>query len=372
MPEVLHLLLGKDVAGRIEHRGGRLTLRYEREWQHAPRAYPLSTSMPLVLSEHPDEVVRPFLQGLLPDDPEVRRRWGRRFGVSANNPFSLLTHVGEDCPGACRFVRDDRLRTVTEGTDDRVEWLSDDDMELRIAELEADRADWLPERHGGYFSLAGAQSKFAALRTPDGRWGIPHGNLATSHIIKPAMTGLPGILENERDTLRAAAEAGLEVARTEVLTWGVRSALAVQRYDRSRAGDGSLSRIHQEDLCQALGVPPDQKYQNEGGPSPADIARVLRDHSTRPETDVQSVFDWLRFSHEHASTDGHAKNVALLIEPEGQVRLAPFYDMASMHPYADQIHPRELRMAMKVGGEYRWHAVRARHWERLREEMGLG
>lgn len=372
MPEVLHLLLGQDVAGRIEQQDGRLTLRYETEWQRAPLAYPLSTAMPLVLTEHRDEAVRPFLQGLLPDDPEVRRRWGRRFGVSGNNPFSILSHVGEDCAGACRFVREERLRTVAEGTDDRVEWLSDDDMETRIAELEADRTDWLLARHGGYFSLAGAQAKFAVLQAPDGRWGIPHGLVATSHIIKPAIPGLPGILENEQDTLRAAADTGLSVASAEVRSWGARRALVVKRYDRRRAGDGTLKRIHQEDLCQALGMPPDQKYQNEGGPSPADIARVLRDHSTRPEADVQSVFDWLRFSHEQASTDGHAKNVSLLIEPEGQVRLAPIYDMASMHPYADQIHPRELRMAMKVGGEYRWHAVRDRHWERLRDEMGLG
>ena len=66
------------------------------------------------------------------------------------------------------------------------------------------------------------------------------------------------------------------------------------------------------------------------------------------------------------------KAQAILIEPEGRVRLAPFYDMASMLPYLDDVHPRELRMSMKIGGEYRWDAVRDRHWERVREEMGLG
>ena len=372
MADVLHLLLGDALAGRIEQSDGRLILRYESAWRRSPEAYPLSTSMPLVQEAHGDAVVRPFLQGLLPDDPEVRRRWGRRFGVSANNPFSLLGHVGEDCPGACRFVREDRLRGVLDGAEDRVEWLTNEDMEARIAELEADRAAWLPARHGGYFSLAGAQSKFAVLRASDGRWGVPHGRIATSHIVKPAIAGFPGILENERETLRAAAAHGLAVVSAEVLAWGERSALVVDRYDRRIRTDGRLDRIHQEDLCQALAVSPDRKYQSEGGPGPADVARVLRDHSTRPEADVRSVFEWLRFSHEHASTDGHAKNLALLIEPEGQVRLAPFYDMASMHPYAAEVHPRQLRMSMKIGGEYRWHTIRDEHWDRLREEMGVG
>ncbi len=371
MAEVLHLLFGDDYGGRIEQQNGRVRLIYDEGWRRNPRAYPLSTRMPLVLPEHGDDALRPFLQGLLPDDPEVRRRWGRDFGVSGNNAFALLAHVGEDCPGACRFVREDRLDAATLGDDDRIDWLAESALEERVAEIEADRSRWYPPRHRGYFSLAGAQAKFALLRGEDGRWGIPQGRIPTSHIVKPAIPGLPGILENERDTLRAARDAGLTTAPAEIVEWGERRALVVERYDRRRRADGTLARVHQEDFCQALGVPPDRKYQNEGGPSPAEVARVLRDYSVRPEEDVRAVHRWLRFSVEYACTDGHGKNLSLLIEPEGQVRLAPFYDMASMLPYGDHIGERELRMSMKIGGEYHRHAIGPRHWDRLREELGL-
>ena len=36
--------------------------------------------------------------------------------------------------------------------------------------------------------------------------------------------------------------------------------------DRAVTADG-VARIHQEDFCQALGVPPERKYAGEGGPT---------------------------------------------------------------------------------------------------------
>ncbi|MDT8370027.1 MAG: HipA N-terminal domain-containing protein, partial [Longimicrobiales bacterium] len=197
--KLLHLLLGDAYAGRITQESGRLELTYDEEWRSHPAAFPLSTSMPLVVRSHPDEKLRPFLMGLLPDDPAVRRRWATRFGASANNPFSLLSHVGEECPGACRFVTTERLDAVLAGESDGVHWLDDDELEARVLHLEQDRAAWISDSDPGYFSLAGAQAKFA-VRREGGRWGIPTGGRATSHIVKPAIPGFPGILENELST----------------------------------------------------------------------------------------------------------------------------------------------------------------------------
>ncbi len=369
MPDILHLLLGDSYAGRLEQEKGEPRLIYDRAWLDHPLAYPLSTSMPLAGRSFESGRVRPFLEGLLPDDPEVRRRWGLKFGVSHNNPFGLLAHVGEDCPGACRFVTEERFDGARTGSRDHITWLSEDEMAARITELEADRTAWLGQSaNRGYFSLAGAQSKFAVLKEGD-RWGIPAGRIPTTHIIKPAIPGLPGILENEHETLEAARDAGLDVVNTKIGHWKDKSALVIERYDRQVDDQGRIVRIHQEDLCQTLSVPPSRKYQNEGGPSPAQIASVLRDVSVRPGADLDALQRWLRFSVEVASTDGHAKNLSLLIEPEGQIRLAPFYDMISMLPYPEVEHPMKLKMAMKIGGEYRRTAIGDRHWERLAGEM---
>ncbi len=64
--------------------------------------------------------------------------------------------------------------------------------------------------------------------------------------------------------------------------------------------------------------------------------------------------------------DAHAKNLALLHEPEG-TRLAPFYDIVCTQVY------RGLRraMAMSYGGEYRPAYIRTRHWERFAADLGL-
>ncbi|MFO8026398.1 MAG: HipA N-terminal domain-containing protein, partial [Opitutales bacterium] len=93
----------------------RLTFAYSQEWQENPNAFPVSLSMPLVADEYSDPVIRPFISGLLPDDPEVLKRWGRRFQVSPQNPFRLLAHVGEECAGAIQFIPSESLS----------EWLSD-------------------------------------------------------------------------------------------------------------------------------------------------------------------------------------------------------------------------------------------------------
>lgn len=68
----------------------------------------------------------------------------------------------------------------------------------------------------------------------------------------------------------------VRAAVTAVLRFDDQTAIAVRRYDRLWS-DGRWLRVHQEDLCQALGVPPMNKYQNEGGPSPERIVGLLRD-----------------------------------------------------------------------------------------------
>jgi len=130
-----------------------------------------------------------------------------------------------------------------------------------------------------------------------------------------------------------------------------------------------LQRVHQEDLCQALSVPPDRKYQRQGGPSAGRIARLLREvmpaqvaeQAVRQFTDAL-IWNWLI-----GGTDAHAKDYSLLLSGR-QVRLAPLHDIASILPYG--FDERELRMAMKVGGRYALRAGRS-PWPRAADELGL-
>ena len=368
MTDSLVVVLDDAVAGTLTRlRGGRLRFEYDDEYRRRPNATPLSVSMPTQVRSHPDGVIAPWLWGLLPDNEAVLARWARQFHASASSPFSMLaTPIGHDCAGAVRFASPEDLSDLL-ARPGEVAWLSGEEVAERLRELKRDSTAWLGQAFTGQFSLAGAQAK-TALLLRDGRWGVPTGSIPTSHILKPAVSGLDDHDLNEHLCLDAARRAGLTVASTRVAQFADESAIVVYRYDR-RTGDGEVRRIHQEDLCQALGVPPSRKYQNQGGPGPKEIIRLFR-QAMAPRVADEAIWrfvDALAWNWLIAGTDAHAKNYSLLIAAN-EVRLAPLYDVASALPYGT--HERKLRFAMKIGGDYGVHPYR-NTWPAAARGLGL-
>jgi serine/threonine-protein kinase HipA len=216
--------------------------------------------MPIQVKSHSHQQIDPWLWGLLPDNDAVLRRWARDFQVSPSSAFSLLsTPIGEDCAGAVRFALPDKLERVL-GRDGEVTWLDEDEVAQWLRELREDSTAWLGRSFTGQFSLAGAQAK-TALLLDENRWGVPSGAIPTTHILKPAVTGLDDHDLNEHLCLEAARCARLVAARSTIAQFGDETAVVVTRYDRVAAAEGAIVRVHQEDLCQALGVPPSHRYQ---------------------------------------------------------------------------------------------------------------
>jgi serine/threonine-protein kinase HipA len=164
-----------------------------------------------------------------------------------------------------------------------------------------------------------------------------------------------------------AADLGLPVASSRVVRFEDEVAIVVERFDRQVSGR-SILRVHQEDLCQALGVPPVLKYEADGGPGAKAIADLLRQHSRSAEEDVDGFVQALIFSWLVGGTDAHAKNFSILIGAEARVRLAPLYDVASALPYRE-VPLQKLKLAMKIGGKYRLREIGPRQWERLAMEL---
>lgn len=371
MSDGLFLFSGGDIVGRVirEPRRGRLTFRYEPEWLSHPESFPLSLSMPLTAIEHRHDVIEAFLWGLLPDNDGVLRRWGTRFQVSPKNAFALLAHVGEDCAGAIQFVRPEKLEAWSKGPPKgKVDWLGRAELNERIALLLRDHAATRSGSDVGQFSLAGAQPKIALFHDPvNKRWGIPSASMPTTHILKPATGAFDGFAENEHFCLRLARECGLATASSAVEYFRECPVIVVERYDRIRRGRQVL-RIHQEDFCQALGRPPQQKYQSEGGPSAAEILGLIRQYSSNRAEDEAQFIDALLLGWLIGATDAHAKNFSLLIAPGGQVRLAPLYDLSSALAYPKQVDLRRASLAMKIGGAYRLREIGRRQWEKFAVE----
>ena len=245
-----------------------------------------------------------------------------------------------------------------------------------IERLRADEAAWSQGSADAAFSLGGAQAK-TALRYYDGRWWQPYDDSPTTHILKPGVGRFPDTDIVEHVSQRAAVLSGIDAAGTECVTVRGRRALLVTRYDRLPGRAGEYRRVHQEDLCQALGVSAARKYQKDQGPDVARVAGLLWASSSDPETDVRLFRDALIYNWIIVGPDAHAKNYGLLLDRD-EVRLAPLYDVCSILPYRDEIVPgrtvpvSRLKLAMKIGRDYTIHRADYRAaWERTSKALGL-
>jgi serine/threonine-protein kinase HipA len=322
---------------------------------------PISTSMPIVRRHYTHKAIAPYLWGLLPDNPDVIARWAREAQVSERNISGLLDHVGADAAGAFRFAYDpESLGPESQRSHTP---LTEAEVARRLRDLGADSSRWHPTNEEGRWSLAGAQAKIALAWIDGIGWAEPDGDTPSTHIFKPAIAGHEHFEVNEHLCLATADRLGLVAARTRVARFEDQQVVVVERYDRQ---PGGTVRIHQEDMCQALGHHPSEKYQSDGGPAPADIVRRLRQVSTSPEEDVDRFLLALGFNWLIVGPDAHAKNYSLLIA-DNVIRLAPLYDIASALPYLD-VHVKKRRLAMKIGSSYKPDQIGSAHFERLAEE----
>ncbi|MCP3367670.1 HipA domain-containing protein [Bradyrhizobium cajani] len=367
MAELIALLDGTEVGRVRSDARGRLTFVYENAWRNAEGACPLSLSMPLAAEEHGPATVQAFLWSCILTTSRCSSAGPRNFRYR-RNVFALISNVGENCAGAIQFVTPDRLQALKTGKDDKIEWLDKPEIANRLRVLREDHAAWRLPRDTGQFCLAGGQPK-TALVLKDNKWGIPSGRIPTTHILKPLTGDFDGHADNEHNCLQLARELGLPAAETKVMRFEQEIAIVVERYDRQVSGN-DIIRVHQEDICQAMGIPPTKKYQNVGGPTPADVVELLRTYSTDREADLETFVSALVFNWLIGGSDAHAKHYSLLRASGPLVRLAPLYDIASILPY-DHVDQRKIKLAMKVGGEYKLDQIGLRQWEKFARETNL-
>lgn len=357
-------LFGQHI-GTLAQMDGRLGFSYEPEWLASTRAQALSQSLPLQLGVFDDRATRPFFAGLLPEGDQ-RRLAALALHVSRQNEFGLLDGLGGECAGAVTLLAPGQTPPPANAPD-AVRWLTPADLRQVLVDMpQRPMLAGVPDMR---LSLAGAQDKLPVVaQGAPGQMhiGLPRGGSPSTHILKPAIAGIEGSVLNEGFCLALARALKLSVAHATVQWADDLPYLLVERYDRTHTPAGPPERLHQEDFCQALGVVPEAKYQNEGGPDLAQAFALLR-RATRPSAlQILKLLDAVIFNALVGNHDAHAKNFSLLYTPQGAV-LAPLYDLLSTAAY-----PRLTeKMAMKIGSKYKFSELEARHWAQFAVQAGL-
>ena len=371
-------LHGEMVARVTFNAGGTPSMHYVSD-----DALALSLSLPNDGTKLKHSTVQRYFDNLLPDNVVTRRQWADRFAaengtrVNPNNPFALLEYMGHDAAGAVQVLPQGK------SPDRDADFVQVSSREIARRLAEARRVQGTPDAQRGHgaYSLAGAQSKFALTSFDGGRTFFePTGANASTHIFKPELADYPDSDLVETISQRAGHLAGLDFARTETLRVGGENAVVSTRFDREvtrRRGGFRVTRLHQEDFAQATGTRPQDKYQADGGPSAVQIARLLEQHAEHDST--LRFVDALAYSWAIASTDGHAKNCALVYDQHHRPHLAPVYDVCSYLPFEPARGERGPdgslytgpRLAMSIGGTNQVNVIGERAWRDFAADAGL-
>ena len=274
----------------------------------------------------------------------------------------MLDRIGGECAGAVSLLPEGVAPTDT--TNARHWKPTEPELQELIAELP--NRPLMAGTEGLRLSLAGAQDKVPIIVHSQSVY-LPLGDTPSTHILKPEPDRFPGLAANEYFCMTLAQAVGMNAPNTEYRLVGRKPCLLVQRFDRVTDETGRTTRLHQEDFCQALGFPPERKYQAEGGPTLGDCIALLRDWSTTPVLDIPGFVNALIFNVLIGNADAHGKNYSLWYS-HGNRRLAPTYDLV-----CTLVWPQLSRnLAMKIGGCDSVNAFTIGDWKKMAKTTGLG
>jgi serine/threonine-protein kinase HipA len=356
---MLDVYLNQKLTGKLSvDKHGDMVFFYHEEYTNNPKNLPLSQSLPLQSCAYNAKQCRPFFSGILPE-AHLRVAIARQLGISEKNDFALLTAIGGDCAGAITLLPSPST-LITQKPDYRAI-----DKKALINLLQSmHQRPMIAGEDGIRLSLAGAQDKLP-IALIDGQIAIPINGAASTHILKPINRDFPSLIENEYFCLQLAQKIGLNVADSSLHAADEHRYLLIKRYDRI-IQDNQVQRLHQEDFCQALSIIPEMKYQREGGPSLSACFKLLRQISSVPVIDLKMLLQGVLFNLIIGNNDAHGKNFSLLYK-DGQIRLAPYYDLISTVFYPEL----SAKMAMKIGSKYDFKLLFPRHLTQMSEEIGL-
>jgi serine/threonine-protein kinase HipA len=349
---IVEVLLHGEPVGVLTNgkKTGSATFRY---YDDAP--YDLSLSLPRSKKEFSVVETRNWFEGLLPEG-DRHELLSKHFILSAVDYTGLLSEIGYECAGAVTFGSAPDYDAPFAGTD----------LEEVLTAL--------PNVHDGASdsslrsSLAGFQNKTAAYQMGS-RWIVPDAGLTSTHIIKPESTRWVGMVDAEAWAMEIAGHAA-KAADTSIIEVGGIRALASVRFDRFYY-DGNSYAVHQEDLCQALGLRLEHKLATVGGnkkmtPSFRKLAAILSEKSEDPSRELTELVKQMTVTVVLGNTDAHAKNFGLIHNLYGNVSLSPMYDVVPVPHFI----PSDTKLGMTVNDIFR--IDRVKFYDLVQEAVSWG
>ena len=360
-PDSLNVWIEDKLVGYLwRNATGSIGFKYTSEWCDS-KANAISLTLPLNTDEYiaEDGVAHRFFSNLLPEG-DVRSRIVRDLKIS-NTDFELLRAIGGECARALTVLPAERIPSK----ENRYRLLDDAELE-QIIERRGQVYAATPADQRPRVSLAGAQDKCPVL-LKNGQYFLPELEAPSSHILKFEVPDYRHLPAYETFTMLLARQIGLPVVNIELRRTATHTYSQIERYDRVWGETTQLTRLHQEDFCQALGYSHEKKYQASGGPSFADCYQLLQKASTDPIIDTQNLLRWQAFNVLAGNSDGHAKNLSLLYLQNGEIRLAPYYDLICTRA----IERIDTNLTFDVGGQRDPGHITDAHWQELARQCDV-
>lgn len=363
----LNVWIDRQHAATLSFADQSFVLDYTKDWQQSENSYAFSPHLPFGQTAQ-GASVKNFFSNLLPEGKPLEAL-SHAHQVSQYDVFGILRKVGRDCAGALVITEEDAPPpTANVFNQDDYESITHDDLQQRITDSRAQDVPLMFWRGKRRMSLPGVQNKLGVyLDTTGGLW-LPRDGAPTSHILKVGDDRHPNMVANEYFCMQLAKAIGLTVPNVQYLELP-EPVLLVQRYDRQWTADGGLLRSHQIDGCQALNLPPEQKYEDphyDSAPPGASFAQLFKLSAlcSVPAAAQVQMLQWLLFNYMIGNSDAHAKNISFLVDAKG-MRVAPLYDLVcgTVYGYKD--------MAQSVGGETNFAVIGKDEWETLTKDCGI-
>jgi serine/threonine-protein kinase HipA len=319
----LYVMYGSEQVGILERDAELVySFQYTDHWLGSVNKFPLSLALKLEKKIYGNKDALAFFENLLPEG-DIKASIEKSQDV--HGVFDFLAKYGQDCAGAITITADKNYKEPKSQT----ELIHIEEIKIYTAiEEKKSVAEIIAEENPGYLSIAGAQDKFPAIYQ-NKKFFLPKNGAPTTHIIKTPIyrNNITDSVYNELFCMKLAQKIGFNIPDC-LVHQGKFPLYVIARYDRQQEPNNKITRLHQQDFCQAQGLTSEFKYEDKGGPTVKNNYDLILENVTGKKRieSINTFLEWIAFNLLIGNNDSHSKNISFLTK-NNRYELAPLYDL---------------------------------------------